>query len=200
MGTSSGKTVSVFLGGLDCGDYVVAADGSVVVLYGSDPDGLLTAAYLHTMSNATTYGNLGIQLDVTISAALTRVVVPCVIGYSFTSAGETCRPLTQDDAKSPMGPTLGKTRSVKQFGALLQGTVGGTGGLAFRSGTNGIWYPAQLHYPNETAYNHATLFNGVHWDTIDGDTDFDGVISWQVTRPYPVTICGISGFLETRER
>lgn len=200
MWTSVGATVSVFLGGLDCGDYVVDTDGSIVVPYGSDPDGLLTAAYLADISDATAYGVRGIQLDVTVANVLTRVVVPCVIGYNYESDGETQRPMSQDEVKTPTGPALGKTRKVHQFGALLQGAIGGANGLRFRSGSDATWRPAQLRYPNETPYDHATMFSGVHWDTIDGDTNFDGVVSWNMPRPYPVAVCSVSGFIETNER
>lgn len=42
----AGSTISMWIGGLDCGDYVVSTTGSVFVPYGSDPNGLLTLAYL----------------------------------------------------------------------------------------------------------------------------------------------------------
>jgi hypothetical protein len=200
MWTAVGKTVSVFLGGLDCGDYVVASDGSVVVPYGSDPDGLLTAAYLASISSAIGYGALAVQIDVTIANILQRVVVPCVIGYNYTSEGETMRPLMDDQAKTPQGPALAKIQRANMFGALLQGAIGGANGLQFRSGSSTTWFPAQLRTAAETPLNYATLFNGVHWDVIDGDSNFDGVISWKMARPYPVTVCGVSGFIETVER
>jgi hypothetical protein len=41
-----GATLSVFAGGLDCGDCLVQAGGKIYVPFGSDPDGLFTAAYL----------------------------------------------------------------------------------------------------------------------------------------------------------
>lgn len=211
-------TLSVFLGGLDCGDYTVQTDGSITVPYGSDPDGILTAAYLQSISSQTAYGALTTALDVTISSALVRVYVPLVVGYNYVSAGETVRPLTTVDDQSPKPYAPGKTRRVHMFGALLQGAIGNPlglvnatqttpsgpqplGGLQFRSGSvNSTWFPAQLRYLNEAPYNYETLYNGVHWDTIDGDENLDGVVSWQMTRPYPVTVCSIAAYIETAER
>lgn len=199
--TLIGKTVSVFLGGLDCGDYTVQNDGSVIVPYASDPDALLTPAYLVSISSTTAYGLIGIQLDVTVASVLTRVVVPCVVGFNYTSQGETVRPLTQEETRSPTGPALAKTRRVEMYGALLNGAVGGgVNGLQFRSGSTSTWYHAQLQTPGGTRLNYATLYNGVHWDTIDSDFSFDGTISWQMTRPYPVTVSSISGFMHTMDR
>lgn len=46
----AGGTVSAWIGGLDCGDFTVAADGSIFVPFGSDPDGILTNTYLQTLN------------------------------------------------------------------------------------------------------------------------------------------------------
>ena len=204
-GGSAPASLSVFLGGLDCGDYPVQTDGSIVVPYQSDPDGILTPAYLQSISSETAYGAITAAIDVTISSALTRVYVPCVVGYNYTSMGETVRPVTtlDDQTKTPFAP--GKTRRVHMFGALLQGAVGQQAGashpaLQFRSGSTTTWFPAELQYPNGAPYNYETLYNGIHWDTIDGDENFDGLVSWQMTRPYPVTLCALSTFIETSER
>lgn len=201
MWTSVGKTVSVFLGGLDCGDFTVQTDGSVVVPYGSDPDGLLTALYLQGISDDDAYGVLATQIDVTIAASPVRVVVPCVIGYNYTSEGETLRPMTQEETRSPTGPALGKTRRVHHVGALLRGAIGNANGLQLRSGSGTDWLPAQFRDGSYTTpTNYATMFNGVHEDVLDGDNDLDGFISWRITRPYPVTVCGLSGFIHTQDR
>lgn len=45
-----GTTVSVFAGGLDCGDFLVQAGGLIYVPFGSDPDEQFTAAYLATLN------------------------------------------------------------------------------------------------------------------------------------------------------
>lgn len=70
-----GKTLSVVLGGLDLGDYVVAADGSITVPYGSDPDGLFTADYLADLAaSGADFGPLetGVQ-TVTVEPGLINV-------------------------------------------------------------------------------------------------------------------------------
>lgn len=199
--TAIGKTVAVFLGGLDCGNYTVQNDGSVIVPYGSDPDGLLTAAYLQSISSTTAYGILGIQLDVTINSILTRVVVPCVVGFNYTSQGETVRPATQEQTRSQTGGALGKKRRVAVAAMLLQGAIGGPQGLQFRSGTATTWrYTKLTDATLTTSLNSATLFNGVFVREPDNDYDFDGVVSWQMARPYPVTVCGLNSFVHTQDR
>lgn len=47
-----GRTVTAWVAGLDCGDYVVDSVGSITVPMGSDPDGLLTAQYLYDLYSA----------------------------------------------------------------------------------------------------------------------------------------------------
>lgn len=61
----NGKTVSVVVGGLDCGDYPVSL-GSLFAPFGSDPGQLFTLAYLQSISG--TYG-LGTYLDDSIPVA-----------------------------------------------------------------------------------------------------------------------------------
>jgi len=45
-----GEEITAWVGGLDCGDYTVAADGSVFVPFQSDPGKLLTNAYLQSLN------------------------------------------------------------------------------------------------------------------------------------------------------
>lgn len=200
--TAIGKTVSVFLAGLDCGDFVVQTDGSVVVPYQSDQDKLLTASYLQSISSTTAYGNKTVILDVTIGGVLTRVYVPCVIGFTYTSTGETLRPMAQSELKTAQGPAFGLIREVNQTGLLFQNTIGGANGLNIRSGPNSTWFPTRFRTAGDvTALNYTNMFSGMYWDVADGPAgDLDGVLSWRMTRPFPATVSAISFQVTTGER
>lgn len=64
----AGLQVSAMVGGLDCGDFQVAADGTVFVPYGSDAEGAFTFQYMQQLSAAgINFGQFATNLDVTTS-------------------------------------------------------------------------------------------------------------------------------------
>ena len=81
-----GKTVSVWAGGLDLGDYTVATDGSVTVPVGSTSTtypglALFTDAFLtSTINSGTDFGALGVYLNRTVN-----VNYPTMSGLSIQS-------------------------------------------------------------------------------------------------------------------
>lgn len=79
----NGKTVSVWAGGLDAGDAVVA-NGSVTVALTSD----LTSTYIASFSGA----------------------MPIVVGFNYTSKGQIVRPHTPQESGTRNGPAFGKLR------------------------------------------------------------------------------------------
>jgi hypothetical protein len=185
-----GRTVTVFCCGLDVGDYVVAADGSVVVPYGSDVDGLFNAA-LVIATNAATWGPLA--TPIVISGV--TYTVPAVIGFPFVSKGQLLRPLAEGEIKSTKGSGLGKEQRVHRVGALLNGTIGIYFGTDFSNVTQ-----AELRSPTtDIILDHATMFSGVHRGVVDDGYDFNGMVCWQISRPFPATVVAITSFLETSE-
>ena len=60
--------------------------------------------------------------------------------------------------------------------------------------------PANLTSPSGKAYTPLEMASGVHWDTLEDDVGFDGMIGWEVTRPYPASVCAIEGFIRTQDR
>lgn len=167
-----GKTgITAWVGGLDCGDYTIAADGTLFVPYGTDPDGLFTKAFF----------------DATDRVAR--------VGYNYTSKGQILRPGTAVEAGSANGPPLGKVRRGHQLGVLLVNSVGVSFGTDFAK-----LRVASFKTKNGTPYNSATMFSGVHQTTLEDDYSFDSQLAWQVSRPYPVTITAIGNFLATQDR
>jgi len=57
--------------------------------------------------------------------------------------------------------------------------------------------PAKFRQANDTAFRVNQQFTGVYKDTLTDTYSFDGMICWQVTRPYPLNIANIGGFIET---
>lgn len=168
----AGKTVTVWAAGLDCGDYVVAADGSVTVPIGA-ANGLFT-----------------------LILAQTYVPIPAVIGTCYVTRGQIVRGATPQETGSRIGPAQGETRRNHMFSSLLLNTQGISFGTEFA-----YMRPAQLAaYESGPIYPVTQLFSGVHWDTLDDNPSFDGMICWEVTRPYPATVVNIGGWVHTSER
>jgi hypothetical protein len=191
-----GETVSIWLGGLDCNDHVVAAGGTITIPYGSDPGGFLTAAYLNSLTGGWTFGA---PFDVWLSGVRTRIEVPCVVGFNYTSQGQTLRSLGQNESKTPTGDSLGMTRRSHMFSAYMTQTV--SGGLYFGPDFNNL---LQTHFTvslqNPTLLTTKDLFTGVWQDELNDDYSFDGTLAWQVTRPTPATVGAVTTFTDTQER
>ena len=188
----AGKTLSVFYGGIDMGDFVVSATGVVgPVPYTS----LTTYAYLSSIASPTnTYGAIPVSFN---EAGTGNIWVGGVIGFTFTSTVKRLRPDTPDEARTQQGTGVGDLRRHHWYALNLSAAVSGTitvsGGNSFDQG-----YPA-VFYQNGAPLANTTLFRGVHRDTIDSEDDLDGQIVATVTRPVPFSICSWSGFIETEE-
>lgn len=197
----AGLTVTANVAGLDCGTYVVASDGSIIVPYGSDPDGALSGPYLITISGqapAQGWGPTATMLDVyNASGVLTRVVVPVVVGFPYISQGQCVRPNQEQAAKTQQGSGLGVARRVYQFGALV--AAGVNDDLAFGTSFSDM-RPVSFAGANGVALDHKTAFNGVYWSLIDDSFSFDGMLCWQTSAPQPLILSAVTTFLETEER
>lgn len=168
----NGKTVTVFAGGLDCGEHVVAA-GSCSVPFGSDAAGLFTLAFAN--------GYVG--------------TLPVMAGFNFISDGQIVRPATQQESGARTGPALAKMRRTQQIGFLLNSTQ------AFYYGTDFTnMNVANFQSEGGTPYAANALFSGVFWDMVYDESSFDSMIAWRVKRPYPATVCALEAFLHTEDR
>jgi len=172
----NGKTVTAWLGGLDCGDYAVA-NGSITVPYGDGvsagtAQGLFTAVYAASL---------------TLSQML--------VGFTFTSQGQLVRPALPQESGARSGPAVGKVRRHHKFAVQLEGT-----GIGLQFGTRFTkLFPALFRQPNDVAYLVNQQFTGVFKTTLQDDYSFDSMLCWQQTRPYPVNIANLAGMLETQD-
>lgn len=190
-----GETVRASIAGLDCGTAVVATNGSVTISYGSDAGGLLTPAYLISVSNALT----GVEQNQTFTVWTTAdhsVTVPVVIGLDYTTQGQVLRPSLAADIHSPLGPGLGKTRRVHMGAVFVQDAVKMSYGTDFTTTLTATKFTTD----GFTARAEDSPFTGVQWDLINDGYSFEGMLCWQVNRPYACTICSVSTFLEVEER
>lgn len=200
----AGSTISVWAGGIDCGNFVVTTAGTVAVPVDVSAAALLQTNYLDSISSTTAYGTVGVALtlDATVhgldnSIRTPKVLtVPIICGFTYTSQGQILRPDAMEQVRSPTGPGPAKPRRNHQYGMLLSGTQGISVGTDFVS----TLHAAQFRNKRGDAYNLLQLFNGIYWDTIDDNYSFDGMIAWQISRPYPAALVWITGFMNTQDR
>jgi hypothetical protein len=171
----NGKTVTAWLGGLDCGDYVVT-NGSITVPYGDSVSGgtakgLFTAAFVATFST-----------------------FPMSVGFTFTSQGQLVRPATPQESGARSGPALGKKRRNHRFAALLEGTQGVSFGTTFAKVD-----AARFRDAVDVTIQINQQFSGVYKDSLTDTHSYDGMLCWQVTRPYIVNIAAVEPYLETQD-
>lgn len=195
------QSVQAFVGGLDCGDYTVDTTGSIIVPFGSDSGGLMTPTYLASLSPYSGENAMVVNFDLGLGQGVLSYTVPVVIGAGYTSQGQTLRPATADDLKSPSGPALGKMRRAYQFSALLLNCI--TNKMSFGSDLSGTLQSATfrtVYTDPSTDLSELSPFSGVYWSDVISNSDFDNAIAWQVTRPVPATVCALTSFIEGQER
>jgi hypothetical protein len=185
----AGQTVSVFMGALDLGDYVVSATGNITIPYA----GTGTRAYFQSVSvAANTPGSIPVNMSGTV------FWIPGCIGYTYTTTVETMRPDHQEDARTPNGPAAALRKRHYWYG--LQVAAGVANSMQISGDPTDIFYPVTL---DNDKTGLATLtnvkFQGTWRDTIESDYNLDGQITITVGRPVPMTLTQITGFMESEE-
>jgi hypothetical protein len=187
----NGSTCAVTCGGVDLGDFLISS-GSVTVPIDESPNDLFTTTYLQSISATTAYGSLATYID----GPAGRLVVPAVVGFSFTSQGQILRPDTQDQSRSQLGIGLSRKRRIAQFGALLHLTQG----ISFGTDFNHLRAAQLTSSGGQIDLTRLQLFSGVYWQTLDDTYGFDSMICWQIDRPYPGTVVSIGGMMNMSDR
>jgi hypothetical protein len=179
----NGKTVTVYAAGLDLGDHIVAS--SVVdVLWGADPDGILSQRYLTELQGLQQdYGDLGVALDNGAS-------IPALVGFTYTSQGQVLRPIAPDATGSQSGPALGKLRRQATWSALFLNTRGLSIGTTFDK-VRTILFKRN----NNANLSPIELFSGAMYGNLDDATTLDSMLCWETTRPSPANIIAVGGFI-----
>lgn len=153
-----------------------------------------------TPSSFNSWATLGPAAGPAVPAAIPPAngvfwTTPVAIGYAYPSQGQILRAIAPQEAGAQNGPALGKTRRTHMYSALLQKAQGVSFGTDF-SATR----PAQLRSKGGIPLPLTTLFSGVHQDSLQDDYSFDSMLCWQITRPYPATVCTLGAFLHTQDR
>lgn len=189
----NGKTVTAYIAGLDCGTYTVSS-GVITVPYQSDPEGLLTAAYLIGLSGTYTYG---CPIDVKSGGTRHQVTVPVVVGFKYLSEGQLLRPANGPDIMKVDGTGLGKFRKAVSYTAHLNNT----GSCNFGTSSSNT-LPADLRNPtpNGPLLTASQTFTGVAYGTLNDTYSFDGQLYWSSNSCYPMTLISCGAFLSTGSR
>lgn len=181
-----GKTISIFVGGLDLGDRgdeipalvdFVVSGGAVVVPYGDGISagpgkGLFTSDFL---------------------ASNPRVVA----GFTYNSDGQMVRPMTQADSGSRIGPAFAVLSRGHRFAMKLVNTLG----LMVGGDLTKKLYPAMFKTPGGSAIPALTTFSGIHQDSLQDDYGYEnGAPAWRVSRPFPASVVIVGSNLATQDQ
>lgn len=190
----AGQNVTVSIAGLDCGDYTVnSTTGAITVPFGSDAGGLMTAAYLPSISP---YSNAqAVTFSYLLNDVMVTVTIPVTIGIVYQTKGQRLRAATAEEIKSPVGAALGKVRRTEIASFLLSNTGGLAVGTSFAllddvllPDTDGV-----------TPIAATGLFTGVTRINLTDGNSYDSMVCWKIGRPWPCTICATSSFVHTEE-
>lgn len=61
-------------------------------------------------------------------------------------------------------------------------------------------YPAIFKTPGGNAVAATELFSGIHNDKLADGHSTDGMICWEISRPYPGAMLALGGFLVTQDK
>ena len=182
----NGSIVSVFAGGLDCGDYTVAA-GAVTVPYG----------------DSLSWGTGGGLFTAAFAAALPLSQI--VVGFTYNSDGQLVRPQMPPEGGFRNGPGLGKRRRF-QKAAMQLVTLGMSNnrnqsalqvGRDFTHLTPVIISPEVV--PNNPRMTSGQAFSGIWKDSVSAESDFNGMVAWRISRPLPGNVVAIEPFLHGQD-
>lgn len=184
-----GTTVSAWIGALDCGDYPVS-NGQITVPFGA-ADGYFTMDQMRVIAGSGPF-SIATVTDVTSGLA-----IPAVIGYTYTSQAQQLRGLTPPATGAQNGPALGKKRRIQQFAVLIQNVISQS--MSFGTRFDRM-YPLILSSPGGTEYTPVQSASGVFQGTLMDDESYDGMLCWQVSRPYPAMVCAVGQFVNTVDK
>lgn len=182
----NGKTVQVFAGGCDCGDQgdldaivdFVVANGSIFVPYG---DGISS-------------GSGAGQFTAAFATALPLTQI--VIGFTYKSRGQLVRRIEPQESGSRSGPALGLLRRNHRASFLLSNSLG------LCMGTDFDKLEPMLFKQEDgiTPINPLTTFSGIYQNTLSSNYDYDGMVCWEVARPFPANVVSIAVNTETQDQ
>lgn len=182
------------VGGLYCGgNFTVLLDGSIVVPFFADGQGLLSPEYLISIDGYV--GESAGSITFIYNDTPTTVTVPIVVGIVETTQGQGLRPATAADIKSQEGDALGKIRRSERVSFLLSNTIGLEVGTDFNQ-LEALVLPGA---DGETPLPATTMFTGVARLVVTDSYSFDSMVCWQVSEAWPCTVCSFNASLHTSD-
>lgn len=123
------------------------------------------------------------------------------VGFNYVSRGQMLRAISPQESGARNGPALGKTRRTHMIAAQLAQTQGIYFGSVFDNAQLPTRIAPLTTYPGSTAVLPLNqLYAGVLWMPIEDPYGFDGMVAWEIKRPYPATVLAIEAFLHTQDR
>jgi hypothetical protein len=171
----NGKTVSVFAGGLDCGDFTVA-NGSIFVPYG---DGVSAGS-----------GSGRFTSGFATALPLTEIV----IGFTYNSDAQLVRPNNPTEAGSRNGPAFGKTKRSARYAIQCVNSSGLYVGTDFSK-----LLPIQFKDNAGRAMKALNTFTGIYRDDLTDNYSYDSMLAVRVSRPLPAIIASLGAFPHTQD-
>lgn len=174
----NGATISVWAGGLDCGDFQVL-NGSLTVPYG-DGENVGTAKGLFTQSYV---------------ASIPGIPIWC--GYTYTSQGQLVRQVNPQEVGARNGPGFGKFQRHHYAMVQVEGMI--TNSVFIGTSFNKL-KPLSFKQINPNVEPLITQqFTGVYRMQPEDSDSFASQLCWQVKRPHPCNIVSIGGALDTKD-
>jgi len=196
VNTSTGTVAKTTMTGLNTTYGVWDSRLGTLFIYGGYVSGGGAPVQLNsTPASFTNWAALRLTASATPSTGRQYYLVPACVGTTFTSQGQRLRPVTTEDSGARNGPAIGKTRRNHRAAFLFLNAAGLKFGTLFTKLKSVL-----LKSLGGTAYADNQLYSGVHSDTVTDDYSYDGMIGWQITRPYPATVLSVEGFLDTQDR
>ena len=189
----NGKTVQVFVGGLDAGLQNQIGSGLPVYSDFTVANGSITVPY----GDGVGAGSGGGLLTQTFCNSFQANLLPIVVGFTYTSQAQMVRPASPAETGSRSGPAFGKLRRTHYY--VLQ--VVNTNGVQIGTGFINMDIVPWTSINGTSSYPLPNLFNGVMRDNLgDLDSDsFDGQLAVQITRPIPALITAFGGIIDTKD-
>lgn len=186
-----GQDRDVWACGQDLGRFTVS-DGVITIPL----TGTLTRAVMAAFTTSETdYGDMACTVRSDVEGVGTdQYTIPILVGYTFTSEGQMLRPNKQEDLRTPEGPGFGKTKRSHLIYALLHNSRGGSFGTRFDK-----LRPMKMVSDGGRTFDVDEAFNGVYTAPVEDAYTYDSQPCWQVTRPYPFTVCAFGAALNTEE-
>ncbi len=125
--------------------------------------------------------------------------VPFDIGVNYISAGQLLRPDYGQDAGAAAGPAFGKKRRTHWFAASVVRSQN------FNISTDNTFAAANTDTvtvmdEDENVVSQPRLFTGTLSTTMPDNYSWDSQIAWQTTRPTPLTITAMGGYIATQDK